>query len=104
MAGVDALLEEIDGIPEYLKESKKLMGNVDELQKAPAITIAAKIQTLEAVSLKDATRLKKSLQSLHLTNGDSLKLPGLIDDAGSTSATGKSVGGRTRSAQLSSCT
>ena len=77
---VDALVAELDGIPEYLAESRKLVSDINTLQEAQAITIGAKIQNLKNVTLPEAALLKKKIAQVGWSVEENKKLSALVDE------------------------
>ena len=89
MASVDALIKELDGIPSYLQESALLVPDVTKLKAAQAITIKAKLQILNPLSLSDATRLKRAISSVGWSETENSEIAAIVDDAVANSSPSK---------------
>ena len=85
MATVDDLVGEIEGIPSYLDESKKLVSDIEALKIAQSITIGTKVQLLKCISVPEATRLQAAIALVGWSAEERSKLSTAVDVAVSNS-------------------
>ena len=80
MTLVEPLITELQTLPAYLDETRKLIGDISTLKEAQATTVAAKIQALGCIHMNDATRLKISIAKVGWTNEENKTLSKLVDE------------------------
>ena len=80
MSCFQLLLDEVNGIPEYLEATSKLIGDCTSLRHAQAESVAVKLKNLGQLDVDVATRLKDALSAVSFDPADSVSLSGLIDN------------------------
>ena len=86
---LEVLVKEIEGIPAYLAESAKLVGDTTLLQKAQATTIAAKIRLLKSFTMADAMRLQVNIKKAGWDSDHNVWLSDVVDKGVANSAAPK---------------